>query len=58
MEYQTQTVSKQEAAELVELYQRRGTKVDVHYSGEEALIIVHQNGKPKRYTHHLYRRNH
>lgn len=58
MEYQTQTVSKKEAAKLVELYRRRGTKVDVHYTGEQALIIVHQAGKPKRYTHHLYRRNH
>ncbi|WP_407330593.1 hypothetical protein [Enterovibrio sp. 27052020O] len=56
MEYETQTVPKNQAKDLVEKYRKRNIKIDVHYTTDTALIIIHQTHIPARYTNHLYRR--
>lgn len=50
MEYQTQLINREDAPELVAMYRRRGIPIDVNYTEDQAVIVIHQTTIPTRHT--------
>ncbi|MGF1727033.1 hypothetical protein [Photobacterium nomapromontoriensis] len=41
-----QTLAREEAGSIIEMYRKRNTPIDVQYCGNQVIILIHSNQLP------------